>query len=386
MTPGDGPQEFHLVLLDNGRTDALADQVGRRRCAASAARPASTSARSTSAPAATPTARSTPARSAPILTPLLTGAGSTSRRARCRTPRRSAAPASRSARSASTSPRCWSHLRAKVVDAHRGDRRRKPEALAMQRRVVHVLRRAPARPGRARSPGSPAGSSAGSGVRRCPAAARGRPAARARRAWTAARDLPAPPRGVLPRLVAAYVGRTRRCRRWGRVVSARDEILARVRAALSDVPPQPETDVPPGSAARRRRRRTLVELFVERVADYRAVVDAVRRRRPRARWSPRCPAAARRVVVPPGLGLDVARRRSSTTACPPAELDGLDAVVTARARRHRRDRHDRARPPARPGPPGAQPGARPPRLRGPTPTRWCADVPERSPCSTLPAR
>ncbi len=29
VTPGDGPQSFHLVLLDNGRTAALADQVGR---------------------------------------------------------------------------------------------------------------------------------------------------------------------------------------------------------------------------------------------------------------------------------------------------------------------------------------------------------------------
>jgi L-lactate dehydrogenase complex protein LldF len=31
---GDGPEEFHLVLLDNGRTDALADDVGRQalRC------------------------------------------------------------------------------------------------------------------------------------------------------------------------------------------------------------------------------------------------------------------------------------------------------------------------------------------------------------------
>jgi L-lactate dehydrogenase complex protein LldF len=29
VTPGDGPREFHLVLLDNGRTAALADQVGR---------------------------------------------------------------------------------------------------------------------------------------------------------------------------------------------------------------------------------------------------------------------------------------------------------------------------------------------------------------------
>ncbi|GGL88511.1 LutB/LldF family L-lactate oxidation iron-sulfur protein [Nakamurella endophytica] len=29
VTPGDGPQEFHLVLLDNGRTNALADSLGR---------------------------------------------------------------------------------------------------------------------------------------------------------------------------------------------------------------------------------------------------------------------------------------------------------------------------------------------------------------------
>ncbi len=29
VTPGDGPQDFHLVLLDNGRTRALADDIGR---------------------------------------------------------------------------------------------------------------------------------------------------------------------------------------------------------------------------------------------------------------------------------------------------------------------------------------------------------------------
>jgi L-lactate dehydrogenase complex protein LldF len=34
VTPGDGPQEVHVVLLDNGRTNVLADQVGRQalRC------------------------------------------------------------------------------------------------------------------------------------------------------------------------------------------------------------------------------------------------------------------------------------------------------------------------------------------------------------------
>src|SRR5204863_5134242 len=29
ITPGDGPREFHLVLLDNGRSATLADPVGR---------------------------------------------------------------------------------------------------------------------------------------------------------------------------------------------------------------------------------------------------------------------------------------------------------------------------------------------------------------------
>jgi L-lactate dehydrogenase complex protein LldF len=39
VRPGDGPREFHLILLDNGRTDVLADEVGRQalhciRCSA----------------------------------------------------------------------------------------------------------------------------------------------------------------------------------------------------------------------------------------------------------------------------------------------------------------------------------------------------------------
>jgi L-lactate dehydrogenase complex protein LldF len=39
VRPGDGPQEFHLILLDNGRTRVLADELGRQalhciRCSA----------------------------------------------------------------------------------------------------------------------------------------------------------------------------------------------------------------------------------------------------------------------------------------------------------------------------------------------------------------
>jgi len=33
VTPGDGPQDFHVVLLDNGRTKVLADEVGRQTLA-----------------------------------------------------------------------------------------------------------------------------------------------------------------------------------------------------------------------------------------------------------------------------------------------------------------------------------------------------------------
>ena len=33
VTPGDGPQEFHLVLMDNGRTKTLADPIGRQALA-----------------------------------------------------------------------------------------------------------------------------------------------------------------------------------------------------------------------------------------------------------------------------------------------------------------------------------------------------------------
>lgn len=104
-------------------------------------------------------------------------------------------------------------------------------------------------------------------------------------------------------------------------MSARDEILARVRSALADV--SPAVEVP--AAPRAPDRGDLVALFVERVEDYRATVT-------------RCAADdltavvagvldGARAVVPPGLGLEVPGAVVDTgfTA---AELDGIDAVVT----------------------------------------------------------
>ena len=107
-------------------------------------------------------------------------------------------------------------------------------------------------------------------------------------------------------------------------MSARDDILGRVREALGGV--SSAVVVPP--APRAPDRGDLVGLFVERVEDYRAAVT-------------RCSSAeleatvaevlgASTSVVPPGLGLDVAGSRvdADFTA---AELDAIDAVVTRAA-------------------------------------------------------
>lgn len=104
-------------------------------------------------------------------------------------------------------------------------------------------------------------------------------------------------------------------------MSARDEILGRVRSALSGVSPAVDLPVAPRAPDR----GDLVALFDERVADYRAVVT-------------RCAAAdleatvaealgGARAVVPPELGLDVPGSvvDDGLTA---AELDAIAAVVT----------------------------------------------------------
>ena len=109
-------------------------------------------------------------------------------------------------------------------------------------------------------------------------------------------------------------------------MSARDEILARVRSALSDVDPREELEVPPAP-----RRTTspadVVGLFAERVADYRAVVERCAEADLAERVRAALPEGGR-VVVPSGLGIDIAGAvvDDGLTAL---ELDAFAAVVTA---------------------------------------------------------
>jgi L-lactate utilization protein LutC len=108
-----------------------------------------------------------------------------------------------------------------------------------------------------------------------------------------------------------------------RLVTARDEILGRVRAALADAP-----EVPVAAVLRRTTdsRVDVVALFCERVADYRAVVERCTTSEVAARIRAALPEGAR-VVVPPDLDLDVpgAVPDDGLSA---ADLDALDAVLT----------------------------------------------------------
>ncbi len=106
-------------------------------------------------------------------------------------------------------------------------------------------------------------------------------------------------------------------------MSAREEILAAVRAAVATAPPPPTATVP---------RRTadpgadLVGLFCERVADYRAVVERCGRDDLAARVAAALPEGAR-VVVPEGLDLVVPGAVPDDDLSA-ADLDAIDGVVT----------------------------------------------------------
>jgi len=109
-------------------------------------------------------------------------------------------------------------------------------------------------------------------------------------------------------------------------VSARDDILGRVRSALAGVEPGGTVPPPPRGAPVPAGDPALVDLFVERVEDYRAVVERCAAADLVAAVAAALPAGTR-VVVPPGLGFEVpdAIVDDGLSA---TELDRLDAVVT----------------------------------------------------------
>jgi L-lactate dehydrogenase complex protein LldG len=121
-------------------------------------------------------------------------------------------------------------------------------------------------------------------------------------------------------------------------VTAREELLARVRAALRDQPAAPEVrrDYRTAERAPAMAIADLLDLLVDRLVDYRAQV-----RRAAAGAVGGAVAAAlaergaRRVVVPAGLPpawlteVDGVERVGDEVPLPAADLDQLDGVVTA---------------------------------------------------------
>lgn len=110
----------------------------------------------------------------------------------------------------------------------------------------------------------------------------------------------------------------------GQAVTARDEILARLRTALADSPPPVEV---PRRYRRVDDRANLVEILIDRLEDYRAVVhrgiDSL----------PGLLAEVDRLAVPtdiptPWLTGYAGQVHRDAPPLSPADLDGLDAVLT----------------------------------------------------------
>ena len=373
VTPGDGPQEVHVVLLDNGRTRALADEVGRQalRCI-----------RCSACLNVCPVYERAgghaygsvyPGPIGAILTPLLHGC-------RRRRPDRLAAVRLVAVRrllrrlpGGDRHPGVLVHLRAQVVDAHRERppcRRRRRWRCGRPRGVLATPRRLRATRlglGRARSRAL--------GRASIPAGAAPSPAARA----GSALDGGPRPAGAAAESFRAWWRRTD----GGPTMSARDEILGRVRAALVDAPRRAHG----GRAAayrrpvgRRGRRSSPSGSRTTAPSS-----SAARRERLAARVAAALPDGAR-VVVP---------RRASASTCPGAVAD--DGLSARRPRRRRRGRH---RAPASASPRPARSCSTTGRARAAGRSRWsptCTSAscgptrssptsPTPSPCSTRAAR
>ena len=326
---GDGPQEFHLVLLDAGRTDVLADEVGRQalhciRCSACLnvcpvySRVGGHAYESVY-----------PGPIGAILTPQLQGLEQ--------------APTLPWASSLCGAcyevcpvkidiPTVLVHLRGRVVREAKS--RARARSGSRWTRSARVFRSRGALRARAAA-------GAGRATARWRHAAR--PAARLDRDARAARGAGA----VVPRRGGRRAARPRTGRS---AMSARDEVLGRIRGALGAgvaVPEVPRAYDGAGRRAARRRPRGRRALLRAR---RRVPGDRPPRRRRRARGrrrSRRC-ARARRAAARGAARRAAPRRRASSCVADdpplsPRELDALDGVLTGCALGDRRDRHDRAR-------------------------------------------
>lgn len=108
-------------------------------------------------------------------------------------------------------------------------------------------------------------------------------------------------------------------------MNSRDTILAAVRQALGpDAAAAPPVFGPPGASVPADR---LVDHFVERVVDYRAVAEICAAADLARVVATAIPEGAS-VIVPPGLGIDVPGAIVDDGTLDAAGLDAIDAVVT----------------------------------------------------------
>ena len=262
VTPGDGPKAFHLVLLDNGRTDTLVDPVGRQalRCIKCSAClnvcPVyeRTGGRAYGSPYPGPIGA--------ILTPQLRGIN-----VHPVDEQTASLPYASSLCGACFEvcpvridiPEILVHLRATVVEQH-GWRGRASEEGVLMAAAAWTFRGS-TRLGAAERLGALGGRVLGERgrIRRAPGPG-------LLRSWLRGRDLAAPPRDVVPALVEGV-----RPRRGPAMTDAYQVVIARIRSALAAAPPA-ATEVPRDYETALPADVDVVALFAERTADYRATI------------------------------------------------------------------------------------------------------------------